>query len=432
MKKISFLTTILGMSLMVSAQTQVSNQQLFDKKLLKEGQFEMACYMLNGGNMVEFATFNIEVSTANNRLSIFTSVFTKGSKETWADTSISDATTFHPIYRSSSNQNREFVLKFGKVVTGTYFDKATRERISIKESVPAGYIDSYAYPYLLGTMPLKLGYKKQLSVYEYKRENESNLKKVIVEETKNNIHNSPNTGQHKVWAVSVLEEATGDRYVYHIDQASSRIWKVEITDSKGNQILMVDRESEFNPFTTKFNKTEAMNMIKNGNSVIMGEAFARDNENSGSMLGGMAILNINKKQHARAGTQVVLIPYTDYFKEWIKLNKAARKKGRGIPLSNEAAACIKIATIYDDKGHFEFTNLMPGEYLIFSEFGYTHSFSRTEVVGYTDHYVNGLFQGTTANTVSQGYQTNAKAAPQKIVTIKKDGDKESIKLKKTL
>jgi hypothetical protein len=169
-------------------------------------------------------------------------------------------------------------------------------------------------------------------------------------------------------------------------------------------------------------------MVKSGNSVIIGQAFVRDNENEG-IFKKMAIANIHKKQYARTGTSVILIPYTDFFKEWIKLNKASRKKGRAIPLPKEAAECIKVATVYDNDGHFEFTNLMPGEYLLYTEFGYVHATSRTEVTGYTDTYINGMFQGTRTNTATYNYSTNEAVTIQKTVTIKSDGDKVEVKLK---
>jgi hypothetical protein len=145
----------------------------------------------------------------------------------------------------------------------------------------------------------------------------------------------------------------------------------------------------------------------------------------------MAVLNINKKQYAQPGTTVVLIPYTAFFKEWLELNEKSRKKGRSIPLPKEVTECIKTTTVYDEKGNFEFVNLMPGDYLLYTEFGYVHSFSRTEVVGYTDTYINGMFQGTRANTTTNSYSTNASAAVKKVVTLKKEGEKASVKLRKT-
>jgi len=77
-------------------------------------------------------------------------------------------------------------------------------------------------------------------------------------------------------------------------------------------------------------------------------------------------------------------------------------------------------------------NLMPGDYLLYTEFGYTHTSHRTEVVGYTDTYINGMFQGTMANTEVNTYASNASANIKKVVTISKSGETVSVKLKKTL
>jgi hypothetical protein len=60
-----------------------------------------------------------------------------------------------------------------------------------------------------------------------------------------------------------------------------------------------------------------------------------------------------------------------------------------------------------------------------------HTSRRTEVVGYTDTYINGMFQGSSANTQTYSYGTNASAAIKKTVTIKKDGENVEVKLKKT-
>jgi hypothetical protein len=238
------------------------------------------------------------------------------------------------------------------------------------------------------------------------------------------------TGEHKVWQVNVFEEATKDNYTYYIDKDTRRLWKVEVL-TQGQRLLMVDKETDYNPFTTKFNKEQTLKMVTSGNSVVLGQAFARDNQNEG-MLKGIAVLNINKKQFAQNGTTVVLIPYTDYFKEWMKLNEASRKKGRAIPLPKDATDCIKVTTVYDNEGHFEFTNLMPGDYLIYSEFGYVHTSVRSEVTGYTDNYINGLYQGSYTHTTTNAYNSNAAAAVKKTITIKTDGEKVSVKLKKTL
>ena len=231
--------------------------------------------------------------------------------------------------------------------------------------------------------------------------------------------------------MSVFEEATNDKYEYYIDKDSRRIWKIEIL-AKGQKLLLINKEIDFNPFVNKFNKEETLKLVNSGNSVIIGQAFARDNKNGGA-LQGMAILNVNKKQFAAKGTVIVLIPYTDYFKEWIKLNEARQKKFRPlIPLPVGARECIKESKVYDDNGNFEFLNLMPGEYLLTVKFTYAHSASETEVVGSRDTYVNGIYQGSNDITTTHNFVASATANVTKIITIKKDGDKESVKLKKTL
>ncbi|HEX6431629.1 MAG TPA: hypothetical protein VF008_28255 [Niastella sp.] len=408
----------------------VPGENVLDKKWIKNGTYEMACYAVSGGQQVEFSSFTIQVNASNKTLAVYTSFQMTGSNDITVDTSISDGNTFKPIYRSSFSKSKDMVLHYGKEVTGYYYDKQTKKRQSVKDAVNNAFFDSYTYPYLLGSLPLTSGYKSDMAVYDYKPGNQTNTKKARIEEVKSNMYVSSLTGEHKVWQVNVFEEATKDSYAYFIDKDSRRLWKVEVL-TQGQRILMVDKEIDYNPFTTKFNKEQTLKMVQSGNSVVLGQAFARDNQNEG-MLKGIAVLNINKKQFAQSGTTVVLIPYTDYFKEWMKLNEASRKKGRAIPLPKEATECIKVTTVYDNEGHFEFTNLMPGEYLLYSEFGYVHTSIRSEVTGYSDRYINGLYQGTYTHTTTKAYNGNAAASVKKTITIKTNGEKVSVKLKKTL
>jgi hypothetical protein len=413
----------------IQAQTgSLTGGEAFDKKWIRTGQSEMAYYVVRNGEMVEICSFSITVQSTAKTLNLYTSLQFLNSDERWIDTSISEATTLNPVYRSSYNKDRSYSLKYGKTVTGYYNDHKTRKRTPVHESVNGFYVDSYLYPYLLGALPLELGYRTSLNIYDYMHGRSSNIKQVKVQEVKSGIYKSPHTDDHKVWVVSVLEEGTGDKYQYYIDKENRRIWKIEVV-AKGQRIVLIDKEPEYNPFTAKFNKAETLKLVTEGTGVISGQAFARDNQ---AGIKGIAVLNVNKKQYAREGTAIVLIPYTDYFKEWVELNDAGRKKGKSYPLHKEATECIKMTTVYDDEGHFEFVNLMPGKYLLYTEFGYIHKATRTEVIGYTDTYINGAYQGTTENTTSYNYNTNVSAIVKKIVSIDKPGDKASVKLKKTL
>ena len=426
-----FIPTLLLIAIAPLCQAQtllVPGENVFDKKFIKSGSYEMGVYASSNGQPVEVSTFNIQISTSNKTLSVYTMLKMAGSNDVSIDTSVADWDTFKPIYRSSSSKARDMVLYYGKEVTGYYYDKQTRKRHTVKDPVNTAFFDSYAYPYLLGLLPLTTGYKNDIAVYDFKPTNQTNTKRARIEEVKSNLYKSNLTGEHKVWQVDVLEEATNDRYAYYIDKDTRRLWKIEIL-TQGQQVAIVDKEIDYNPFTTRFDKEQTLKMIKSGNSIILGQAFTRDNGNEG-MFKNMAVANLHKKQFARSGTSVILIPYTDFFKEWIKLNDASRKKGRAIPLPKEVAECIKVTTVYDDDGHFEFTSLMPGEYLLYTEFNYIHATTRREITGYTDTYINGIFQGTSANTTSYDYNVKSGAFIQKTVRIKADGDKVDVKLKK--
>jgi hypothetical protein len=403
----------------------------FDKKFITNSKYEMACFALAGNRMVEVSSFTVQVNRNEKNISVYTNLTMLSNNEQYIDTSIAETNTLKPVYRSSANPNRLMSIRYDREIAGFYFDKQTKKKNQVREPMKELFFDSYIYPYLLGSLPLASGYKATMPVYEYKPENTNNFKATRIEEVKSNMYKSEMTGEHKVWQVSVFEEATNEKYEYYIDKDSRRLWKIEILSANGQRFVLLNKELEYNPFTAVFNKEETLKLIKSGSAVITGVAFARDNENEGA-LKGMAILNINKKQFAKIGTSVILIPYTPYFKEWVTINEKLRKQGRSVPLAKEAAGCIKVTTVYDNAGNFEFTNLMPGDYLLYTEFGYEHTSVRTEVVGYTDTYINGMFQGSSANTEVKRYGTNASAAIKKVVTISKAGEKLSVKLKKTL
>lgn len=414
----------------VAQQALTAGAADFEKKWLRNGRTEMGYYVWNENKWAELYSFTYDIQATQKTVAVYTHLKALYAAEQWIDTAVAEAGTFKPLYRSSFSKEKEYVLRFGQDVAGYYLDKKSKRRQLVKEEAGDHFFDSYTYPYLLGMLPLSSGYKKELQVFDFKPGHTRHVNIARIRSVKNNRYVSQLTGEHKVWQVSVLEEASGDEYEYYIDKEDRRIWKIEVR--AGNQnLLLLNKEIDYNPFTQPFNKEQTLQLITGGNAVISGQAYARDNENEG-LLKGMAILNINKKQFAQQGTTILLIPYTAFFKEWVKLNEASRKKGRSIPLPKDAADCIKVATVYDDKGNFEFVNLLPGDYLLYTEFGYVHTSHRTEVVGYTDTYINGMFQGTSANTEVNTYATNAAASIKKVVTISKKGETVSVKLKKTL
>ena len=414
MKKLFLIFFVCICNVFVFGQNKIlPGDKSLNINLIKEGKFTMGYYFVKNGNPLEISTYQTEVSTNGNQL-IFNSklIFLKSDKQ-WKEQVILDKNTLKPISRKSERETRNFDIKYANINKGDYFDITT-------------------YPLVLCALPLNTGYKATIPVIDYDSPNKDKIQNVNITDVKSNIYNSELTGEHQVWKASVNEESTGNVYDYFIDKNSRKIYKITVS-SKGNNFMLVDKETDFNPFKNTFDKEATLKMVTKGNSVISGEAFAKD-DRSGRDNSKIRIdvLNINKKQFAPKGTKVVLLPYTEYFKEWMELNKKQRKiKGaQTIPLSEDAKSCILTTEIYDDKGNFEFTNLTEGEYFVFISFNYTDTFSRREVTGTSDIYVNGQYAGTQLNTDIFDYAQTGNANFQKIVTIKSNGETVKIKLKR--
>ena len=396
------------------AQTKIlPGDKSLNINLIKEGKFTMGYYFVKDGNPLEICNYQTEVGNSKDQL-IFNSnlIFLKSDKH-WKEYIILDKNTLKPINRKSERETRTFDIKHSNINKGDYFDIAT-------------------YPLVLCALPLNTGYKAVIPVIDYDSANQNKIQNVTITDVKSNIYNSELTGEHQVWKVSVTEESTGNFYDYFIDKNSRKIYKITIS-SKGNKLMLVDKETDFNPFKNTFDKDATLKMVTKGNSVISGEAFAKDDRSGrdDSKI-RIDILNVNKKQFAPKGTKVILLPYTEYFKEWMELNKKQKKiKGaQPIPLSIDAQSCILTTEIYNDKGNFEFTKLTEGDYFVFISFAYTDTFSRREITGTSDVYINGNYAGTQLNTDIFTYAQAGNANFQKVVTIKSNGETIKIKLKR--
>lgn len=401
-------------SIFVFGQNKIlPGAQSLNINLIKIGNSTMGYYFVKDKNPLEICTYQTEVSTNENQLLFNSKLIFLKSDKAWKEQIILDKNTLKPISRKSERETQTFDIKHTNINKGDYFDIAT-------------------YPLVLCALPLNKGYKATIPVIDYDSPNKDKIQNVNITDVKSNIYNSELTGEHQVWKVSVNEESTGNLYDYFIDKTSRKIYKITVS-SKGNTLILVDKETDFNPFKNTFDKEATLKMVTKGNSVISGEAFAKD-DRSGRDDSKIRIdvLNINKKQFAPKGTKVILLPYTEYFKEWMELNKKQKKiKGAPpIPLSEEAKSCVLITEIYNDKGNFEFTNLTEGEYFVFISFGYTDTFSRREITGTSDVYINGQYAGTQLNTDIFDYAQTGNANFQKIVTIKSNGETVKIKLKR--
>jgi hypothetical protein len=421
MKKFLFtlFTTFIALGINVTAFAQ-SQKEITN--------YSMAITVGSNGKTVSLKQ-SVEIDTGNNKVSIYTAMVNETTKHNdVTDTSIIQAASLVPIYHSSDNSDRKYVLRYGRNgVTGYYIEKETQKQTAIKDMVNVPVIDGASLDYMFMKIPLTTGLKKNFNVYNYNPGSRSNISKVSIDDVENDTYVSKHFGNRNVWKIAltvILPNGERRGYLYYIDKETRRIWKYTIAVGGQNLFSAVNNEDDYNPYHNNFDKEATLKLLTDGKSVISGQAFARDDHGS-----KISVLNLNKKQVASMGTTVVLIPYTTFFKEWFEQNQKAGKTGKSAPLPKSAEECIKTTQVSDKEGHFEFTNLMPGDYLLIAQFNIHKGSSQTDVTGYTDTYIDGAYQGTNTNTVTHYFEVLAQATAKKVVAVKQDGENVSVNLK---
>lgn len=231
-------------ALIGQAQTVlVPGEHVLDKKYIKNGTYEMALFMESDGKLEETFSFTLNIDYTGKTLGVYTTmVMLLDTTDVTTDTSISDGNTFKPIYRSSNSSYHKMVVNYNKNTSGYYYDKETQKRYTIKERGNA-FFDSYTYPYLLGLLPLTSGYRNELAIFDFKPKNSTNLKTARIDEVKSDVYVSELSGEHKVWQVSVYEEATKNSFIYYIDQETRRIWKIDFV-VHDTHMMFIDKERD--------------------------------------------------------------------------------------------------------------------------------------------------------------------------------------------
>ncbi|MBO9729705.1 MAG: hypothetical protein J7623_13795 [Chitinophaga sp.] len=394
---------------------------------LKPGKSLYTIYYVKDNNWTKKGTFTNELTVSGNELTFVANYVDE--KDQWFKkrTSVADAKTLSPVSYKSEGTKGSLSLNFGTTITGKERKSKTdkEKTISLK---PAGkFVDFNVSEIFFTALPLDVGYKAIVPEFYYMDSPDSVLSDYIIKDVKSYVHRSPKTGNHDAWLMNVLEQSSGAVYTYIIDKKDYRIWQREMPAGGGTMEICVNEELDYQPIASKFDKAENLRKTENGNSVITGTALARDHGNS-----RLQVVNMSKAQFPPQGTAVFLLPNSEYIEEWKAVNKKIRKRNKvqEVPIDPNVAACIKKTTIYDNKGHFEFTNLMPGEYILWTTFGYTHRYSYQYYAG-TSNLVHpsGAVLSSTPIYNSASASSGATAEIEEKVTIRKDGDKVNVSLK---
>ncbi len=384
-------------------------------------------YYVKDTSWTKMGSLAYDISVSNNQLSLTYKYTDKSNEWSKQRVSIADAKTLRPISYKSEGTEIKLDLNFAETITGNYYSKKTKKEKQLNLQPNSKFIDFNLADHFITTLPLDVGYKAVIPQFYYDEKSDVLITNYIVKEVKSYIYYSPRTGKHDTWLATVLEESTGAIYNYVVDKKDHRLWQREMSMGKGMWEICVNEEIDYQPIKNAFDKEQAMRQITKGNSVIIGTAYAK--ENSGKKLGGL--VNTAKKQFAPKGTEITLFPNSAYYEEWVTVNKKIKKQGKmpEVPLDVNFGYGIKKAKVYDDEGHFEFLDLMPGTYVVMASFDFTNSYNYSYVSGYTNYYNYWGYTGSTTHYGSSRQQYRDKANVEKEVTIAKDGEKKEVNLK---
>lgn len=230
MKYAALLILFLSSLLSYAQPKLVPAKNVVEKKWMTNQQYEMIWYALRDTAKFEIGKVLTQVSNTDNKITVITQVTMKRSNTPWIDSTIALVKDLSPVYHSSYNAQRDMVLNFGKIVTGYYNDKIKKTTAVIRDTTREGYFDSNLYPALLTWLPLKEGYKQDISIYDYNPSGTIGVMKASVEDVKKGMYESERSGPHDVWVVTVSDEIGGSdsKMIYYIDMADRKLWKQEI------------------------------------------------------------------------------------------------------------------------------------------------------------------------------------------------------------
>jgi hypothetical protein len=222
----------------------IPGENVVEKKWIGNTAYQMTWYALKDTLRMEIGDLSTEIKTDKSSITVVTNVRIKSRNTPWVDSTIADINTLKPIHHSSYNSQRDMVLDFGKIVSGFYKDKVTNKNISISDTTTTDYFDSNLYPTLIGWLPLRQGYRQDISIYDYNPTGKIGVIKAYVKEVKTGTYQSSLSGLRDVWIVTVTDEiGNGENgiSIYYLDKSNRKLWKQEI-NAGGRKMLMISKE----------------------------------------------------------------------------------------------------------------------------------------------------------------------------------------------
>ncbi len=162
-----------------------------------------------------------------------------------------------------------------------------------------------------------------------------------------------------------------------------------------------------------FDQQDAQDSLKPGSSSIRGVAYYNDPMGTGT--------------YFARGAAVILLPYSDYFAEWLNLTNKYKNSKHNVYMHPDVIT-YRRETTTDDYGNFSFEKLKPGKYYIETIVNYKSAALASERTG-TVHTVGYGYAYSTPIYNYYSYQYAAQKKASKIIEINQPNQMVDVKLK---
>ena len=299
-------------------------------------------------------------------------------------TIVLDANNLAPKSNKFVGDTFSYDVKYSDKITGTRTSFANNPKASFSEKLEGKYFDIDSVPFIISNLPLSKDYRANIPVVDFSEGFKPKYSQFKITEVTDFAGHDVTAGTIYSWKVTAVNKALNYEHVIYIDKQSRRILRDDyrkVINGWPIAYNYFDRFKDVSPIKAKFDTEYTMALLTKGNSTIKGQAYAKSFKVKGAK---------KETQYAQKGSEVLLIPLTPYFKEWVDYNikMGAVKKGGGIssldqipslvslsetyglayPLPPEVQKAMLYTKVSDDKGNFAYKNIKPGEYLVFVSF----------------------------------------------------------------
>ncbi|RYY21380.1 MAG: hypothetical protein EOO04_18330 [Chitinophagaceae bacterium] len=217
--------------LMKPGNPSIEYQRISDEKS------NMIWYLIQDTTKIEIGRVTHDIRTDSLNLTVVTTVKMRQSPAPWIDSTVADRNSLKPVYHSSYNTQRDMILRFDSLITGYYADKEKNATIPIYDRRSMDYFDSNLYPTIIRWLPLKTGFTRDLSIYDFNPKGKTGVMKVSVIAVRQCDYLYQDKEVRRVYLVTVRDDISSGTTTYFIDVETRKLWKMVIASGEHKMMM---------------------------------------------------------------------------------------------------------------------------------------------------------------------------------------------------